>query len=237
MSIKQEVVDVKDWIIERIQSNEFKESSPLPSEYEISRAVGVSRDDVEIAMHELITEQLITETFQEGYFVKHKPMFYYPINELRSITHMVEDAGYEAGTIIISQDLETPSLDDQTLLNIDDKEQITVIERIRTANGFPVAYCLDKLATNQYFNDDNADSLSLFDALKDHPRFNISYATCEIEAISYEPYISQALECAPEESLLLFKQVHFNHDDEPVLYSMNYFRSSQMKFQIIREMK
>ncbi|UJS28836.1 GntR family transcriptional regulator [Macrococcoides canis] len=231
MSVNHEVVYTKDWILSKIYSGDFNSHKPIPSQYEISRQLDISRDAIELAFHELITEH-----FQEGYFVKEKPPFNYPVDELKSITSMIEEAGYAAGTLIISQDIEQPSLDDKNVLNIEDDRKITVIERIRTANEIPVVYCLDKVNMPYFEMDSSINSRSLFDALMD-AGLAISYATTEIESIGYEPYISNALECAPEDSLLLFKQIHYNENDEPVLYSMNYFKSSQVKFKIRRTKK
>lgn len=75
MSAKQAVVEIKDWIIERIQDATFTTDRPLPSEYEISRTLNVVQDDVEEALQELVTEQLLSERFHQGYFVKHEPTF------------------------------------------------------------------------------------------------------------------------------------------------------------------
>ncbi|QTQ09171.1 GntR family transcriptional regulator [Macrococcoides canis] len=236
MSVNYEVVYTKDWILSKIYSGDFNSHKPIPSQYEISRQLDISRDAIELAFHELITEQIITEHFQEGYFVKEKPPFNYPVDELKSITSMIEEAGYVAGTLIISQDIEQPSLDDKNVLNIEDDRKITVIERIRTANETPVVYCLDKVNMSNVEMDGSINSRSLFDALMD-AGLAINYATTEIESIGYEPYISNALDCAPEDSLLLFKQIHYNKNDEPVLYSMNYFKSSQVKFKIRRTKK
>ena len=237
MSVQRTILIAKDWIIMKINQQEFKPNMPIPSLYEISRTLDVSQDDVEQAIRELITEQILTEKFEEGYCVKPEPDFFYPVNELRSITRMIEEVGCKAGTIIISQDPEVPSLDDKKILGITDDQMITVIERIRTADGRPVAYCLDKINMTDFDYMHLNNNLSLLQILQEDPKYKVAYANSEIEAISYEPYISNALDCAPEESLLLFKQVHYNAEDVPVLYSMNYFKSNQMKFQIKREMK
>ncbi|MBQ5153539.1 GntR family transcriptional regulator [Macrococcoides caseolyticum] len=236
MSVNHEVVYTKDWILSKIYSGDFNSHKPLPSQYEISRQLNISRDAIELAFHELITEQIITEHFQEGYFVKEKPPFNYPVDELKSITSMIEEAGYVAGTLVISQDIEQPSLDDKRVLRIDDERKVTVIERIRTADETPVVYCLDKIDMMNFEMDSGIKSRSLFDALMD-AGLAISYAATEIESIGYEPYISNALDCAPEDSLLLFKQIHYNDNHEPVLYSMNYFKSSQVKFKVRRTKK
>lgn len=237
MSIELSIVKIKNWIIERINQHQFNIDEPLPSFYTISRQLDVSQDDVEKAFQELITEQIVTERFQEGYFIKPDPIFFYPINELFSLTTMIEEKGYSAGTIIISQDPEIPTIDDKKMLNLKNDKEILVIERLRTANGQPVAYCLDKLRDTTIDIPMHLANMSLFEQLKCRTDFQIAYATSEIEAISYEPYISNTLECAPEDSLLLFKQVHYNKQDEPILYSLNYFKSSQVKFQIKREVK
>ena len=236
MSAKQTVVEIKDWIIERIQDGAFTTDRPLPSEYEISRTLDVVQDDVEEALQELVTEQLLSERFHQGYFVKHEPTFFYPVHNLKSITSMIEEKGYKAGSIIISQDPETPSIDDKRVLEITDDRNIIVLERIRTADNEPIAYCLDKMVDESLVLD-HSMKVSLFEVLKNRPEFQITSATCEIESISYEPYISNMLECAPEESLVLVRQIHKNKDDRPVLYSLNYFKSSQIKFQIKRELK
>jgi len=53
-----------------------------------------------------------------------------------------------------------------------------------------------------------------------------------LEAISYEPHISEVLNASPHEGLMLLKVVHFDEQDQPILYSLNYIKSSLVKFKI-----
>ncbi|WP_414043303.1 GntR family transcriptional regulator [Macrococcus animalis] len=237
MSVNREVVYIKDWILEQIDSGAFVKHQPLPSQYEISRTLNKSRDDIELAFHELVTEQIISEHFQEGYYIKSKPLFLYPIDELKSITSMIELAGHTAGTLMISHDIEQPSIDDKRILKIEDGREITVIERIRTANEEPIVYCLDKINVAFLEGSQEILSHSLLEIMGRSKQLIVEYAESEIESIAYEPYISNALQCTPEESLLLFKQIHYNAQDEPILYSLNYFKSSQVRFVIKRTKK
>lgn len=237
MSVNKDVVYIKDWILEQIKSGKFIAQQPLPSQYEISRMLDKSRDDIELAFHELITEQIISEHFQEGYYIKSKPIFFYPVDELKSITSMIEEGGKIAGTLMISHDIEQPSIDDKRILNIEDERDITVIERIRTANDEPIVYCLDKIVAAPLEGSHDILTHSLLEIMDRTDTLKIVYAESEIESIAYEPYISNALQCTPEESLLLFKQIHFNDQDEPVLYSLNYFKSSQVQFVIQRKVR
>ena len=58
---------------------------------------------------------------------------------------MIEEQGYNAGTEFISLDEKPATSLDAYTLEIEDKTLVTIIERIRTADQFPVAYCLDKI--------------------------------------------------------------------------------------------
>ncbi|WP_414048014.1 GntR family transcriptional regulator [Macrococcus equi] len=237
MSVNHEVVFIKDWILEQINNGKFLKHQPLPSQYEISRIIDKSRDDIELAFHELVTEQIITEHFQEGYFIKSKALFLYPVDELKSITQMIEKAGQSAGTLMISHDIEQPSIDDKAILKITDDRAITVIERIRTADDVPIVYCLDKIDAAPLKGSHDIMTHSLLEIMDRTEQLKVEYAESEIEAIAYEPYISNALQCTPEESLLLFKQIHYNAEHQPILYSLNYFKSSQVRFVIKRTKK
>lgn len=232
MSVNSEVVYIKDWILEQIDNGNFAKHQPLPSQYEISRILEKSRDDIELAFHELVTEQIISEHFQEGFYIKQKPVFLYPVDELKSITSMIEQSGHTAGTLLISHDIEQPSLDDKRILNITDDRKFTVIERIRTADDEAIVYCLDKIDAAPLSNGQEILTHSLLEIMDRTEYLQVAYAESEIESIAYEPYISNALQCAPEESLLLFKQIHYNKFDQPILYSLNYFKSSQVRFVI-----
>lgn len=236
MSVSMDVVNCKNWILKNIENDHFSHNEPLPSFYEVSRTLDISTDDVEKAVHELVTEQLLCERFQQGYFVKEDHLFDLPMNELISITEMIVSKGKTPGTIIISQDNEWPTYDDMRLLQMEDAEEIHVVERIRTADGEHVVYCLDKMKSNKPLDLHSANQSSLLELLNQNGH-QLEYAISEIESIGYEPYISSVLQCEPNESLLLFKQIHYNAQDEPILYSLNYFKSSYVKFRIKRKIK
>ncbi|MDO5375592.1 GntR family transcriptional regulator [Staphylococcus rostri] len=236
MSINPDVNKVKEWILTEIEQQHLKSGEPLPSLLTMARACDVKTDDVQVAIHELVTEQIVTENFEEGARVKTPQPFFYPLDELMSVGRMITEKGYQAGTVFLSLDEEVASRDDCRVMNLDEGTVITVIERIRTADDQPVVYCLDKVAENvlQYFGAHDQQS-SILKAIEEATQQSISYAETEIEAISYEPYISEALAADPHEGLMLLRQVHYTTDGKPVLYSLNYFKSSLVKFRTVRK--
>ena len=140
---------------------------------------------------------------------------------------MITCAGYQSGTEYLSLEQQPASILDAEKLGIQDQELITVIERIRTANQVPVVYCLDKIANHHLTcTEYQSRSGSMLKA--------IEYAETEVEAISYEPHISEVLNASPHESLMMLKVTHYDENQQPILYSLNYLKSSLVKFKITR---
>lgn len=236
MSINPNVNKVKDWILKNIDAQTIKPGESLPNELTMAKDCEVEVSDVQVAIQELVTEQIITENFEEGARVKVPQPFFYPLDALMSIGRMISEKGYEHGTIFLSLNEEIASYEDAQVMNLEDDTNITVIERIRTANNHPVVYCLDKVAENilEHFGRHDQQT-SILKVIESVTQKEIAYAETEIEAISYEPYISELLEAEPKDGLMLLKQVHYTKEGTPVLYSLNYFKSSLVKFRTIRK--
>ncbi|MBU5864619.1 UTRA domain-containing protein, partial [Vibrio cholerae O1] len=112
---------------------------------------------------------------------------------------------------------------DANLLSVEQGYPVTIIERLRTADGEPVVYCLDKIAKKELTcTEYQMSNGSILSAIKEQSNHNICYADTEIEAVNYEPRISEVLNASPHEGLILLKITHYNESDEPILYSLNY---------------
>jgi GntR family transcriptional regulator len=114
-------------------------------------------------------------------------------------------------------------------------QEIAVIERVRTANGEPVVYCVDKVPENILPDTFSHEQESIFNMLEEEANRKITYAVAQIEPIGYHEKISPILECDPETALLVLKQMHFDEADMPILYSVNYFRADKFSFHVLRK--
>ncbi|MBI5972349.1 GntR family transcriptional regulator [Staphylococcus caledonicus] len=229
------VFKVKEYIFNQIKDNSLKPGDKLPSNLAIAREVNVKTDDVYDAIGQLITEQVLTDNFEEGPSVKTLHPFFYPLNKLFSISDMIKQAGYHSGTEYLSLEQQPASILDAKRLGIKDKQPITIIERLRTANHQPVMYCLDKIAEeNLTCTDYQTSDGSMLNAIELNTGHKVASAETEVEAISYEPHISDILNASPHEGLMLLKVVHFDETGKPILYSLNYVKSSLVKFKLTR---
>ena len=218
MSEMNAVYNVKQYILNLIKQNKLEYGDQLPSNLSIARELNVKTDDVYEAIQALITEQVIKDNFEEGTSVKSLPPFFYPLNEL------------------INFDEQPATMLDANLLSVEEGYPVTIIERLRTADGEPVVYCLDKIAKKELTcTEYQMSNGSILSAIKEQSNHNICYADTEIEAVNYEPRISEVLNASPHEGLILLKITHYNESDEPILYSLNYMKNSLVQFKITRK--
>ncbi|RAL84743.1 bacterial regulatory, gntR family protein [Staphylococcus aureus] len=236
MSEMNAVYNVKQYILNLIKQNKLEYGDQLPSNLSIARELNVKTDDVYEAIQALITEQVIKDNFEEGTSVKSLPPFFYPLNELISIGQMIKNAGFECGTEYLNFDEQPATMLDANLLSVEEGYPVTIIERLRTADGEPVVYCLDKIAKKELTcTEHQMSNGSILSAIKEQSNHNICYADTEIEAVNYEPRISEVLNASPHEGLILLKITHYNELDEPILYSLNYMKNSLVQFKITRK--
>jgi len=239
MSIKSDnrhlYLQVIDRIKQDIEKGIYKEKEKLPSEFELSKQLGVSRATLREALRILEEENVIIRRHGVGTFVNSKPMFTSGIEQLNSVTDMIRQAGLKPGTIFLSSSIQDPTEEDIRRFQCHKDDKILLVERVRTANGEPVVYCVDKILCKYLPNGISYENESLFENLQNQTNRDISYAVAHIEPLGYHEKVSPILECEPETALLVLKQMHYDYSDEPIMYSINYFKSDKFSFHVLRK--
>lgn len=239
MSIKTDSRQLYLRVIEEIkrdiQQETYKEKEKLPSEFQLSKQLGVSRATLREALRILEEENVVTRKHGVGTFVNPKPIFSSGIEQLNSVTSMIVNSGRKPGSQYLSTELLESMEDDKQKFSPKEIHLLAQIERVRTADNEPVVFCIDKIPEGIIPLDCLHKQDSLFKLIEEHSHKRIAYAVTYIEPIGYNDRIYKILNCDPEQSLLLLKQMHYTEDDEPVLYSANYFRSDVFSFHVVRK--
>ncbi|QFT88928.1 HTH-type transcriptional repressor YvoA [Bacillus sp. THAF10] len=226
---------VVDRLKQDIEQKLYKEKEKLPSEFELSRRLGVSRATLREALRVLEEENIVVRRHGVGTFVNSKPVFSSGIEQLNSVTDMISQAGMKPGTVFLTSTIEKPSEEELSKFGNEEIKEVLHFERVRTANELPVVYCIDKIPTTIVEDYQSYKNESLLDLLEEQAGRYISYAVTHIEPIGYHDKISPILECEPETALLVLKQMHYDQNDEPILYSLNYFRADKFSFHVLRK--
>ncbi|RYG73824.1 GntR family transcriptional regulator [Lentibacillus lipolyticus] len=228
-------LQVIDQIKNDIESGKYQPMQKLPSEFQLSKELGISRATLREALRILEEENILTRRHGVGTFVNPKPIFSSGIEQLNSVTYMIEQSGKTPGSQFLTTEFLESTEDEQRKFAPREVDSLVKIERVRTADNAPVVFCIDKLPEGLVPIDRVHQSDSLFKLMEEHSGNRIAYAVTYIEPVSYHDRIYEILKCDPEQSLLLLKQMHYTADDDPVLYSANFFRSDMFSFHVLRK--
>ncbi|UOY93618.1 GntR family transcriptional regulator [Ectobacillus sp. JY-23] len=226
---------VIDRIKDDIKEGVYKEKQKLPSEFDLAKELGVSRATLREALRILEEENVVLRRHGVGTFVNATPLFSSGIEQLYSITDMIADAKKVPGTIFLSSSLTSLTEEEKEKFRCTENVEALAIERVRTADGEPVVYCVDKMPHNILPDLSDYKEESLLSIIHRKTNKRVTYAVAHIEPLGYHSKVSPILECDPETALLVLKQMHYDQNDEPILYSLNYFRADKFSFHVLRK--
>ncbi|WP_226578910.1 GntR family transcriptional regulator [Halobacillus litoralis] len=239
MSIRQDTRHLYLQVIEQIKrdidNGIFLEKQKLPSEFQLSKSLGVSRATLREALRILEEEGVVTRRHGVGTFVNPKPLFTSGIEELDSVTGMIAKSGMKPGSQYLSAEIIEATEEDRKRFSPLEVHNIAKVERVRTADEQPVVYCTDKIPEGLLPIDHVREADSLFNVLERYTGKTIGYAVTHIEPIGFHDRISPILNCEPDQALLLLRQMHYSQDDIPMLLSSNYFRADKFSFHVLRK--
>ncbi|SEO31661.1 transcriptional regulator, GntR family [Amphibacillus marinus] len=203
--------------------------------YELATIYQVSRTIMEAVVDQLVEENRVTRRLGIGVFVNPKPIYSSGIEELGSVSEMIRRAGKVPGTQYVAAEVVEPTANDQANFNTLAIKSIARIERVRTADGDPVVYCIDKVDNDLVPIGQIHSQNSIFKLIEEFTNKHIQYAHTAIEPIGFHEKISAILNCRPDQPLLLLRQMHYTADNQPILYSANYFRHDVFQFHVVRK--
>jgi GntR family transcriptional regulator len=227
-------------IAERIRSGELLPGSKVPSEPALAAQFGVSRATIREATRLLVGEQLLQAERGRGTFVRYEPHLW-PVDtgleELVSMTDLIERAGYTAGTQLLERRLVNPPTEVIKALDVAGGAQVGMLRRIRLADGVPVAYSLDYVKEDLFRMGDivgmDATS-SLLASLERATGKRITGAVTRIEPISATRELVAALGVTRQQNLLLLRETYYVEHHQAVLYSENRINSELLSFYVRR---
>lgn len=133
---------LKEVLRQQIKSGQLAPDTAIPSEPELVASYQVSRATVRQALTELVNEGLLYRLHGKGTFVR-EPRLEQHINELSSLTNELLRRGMRPGGVLLLSELARGSDAVRKRLKLSEDEQVIRLERLRTADGQPIAYEMD----------------------------------------------------------------------------------------------
>jgi GntR family transcriptional regulator len=136
---------LKEVLKQQINAGHLAPHTAIPSEPELVAQYRVSRATVRQALTELVHEGLLYRQHGRGTFVCEPRIQQHTLSELTSFSEALRRRGKRPGGVLIVSELVRGSQAVREQLRLTDEEQVVRLERLRTADGTPVAYEINYL--------------------------------------------------------------------------------------------
>ncbi len=226
---------LKEVLKQQITSGHLAPHTAIPSEPELVGSYHVSRATVRQALSELVHEGLLYRQHGKGTFVC-EPRIQQALSELTSFTEDMRRRGKRPGGIVLVNELVRGSHTIRERLGLADAEQAIRLERLRTADGTPMAHQMSYLpyprAEGVYQKvKELADGGSLYTLMAaEGLRPYVAEQTLRGDVAS--THESELLHIQPNEAGLRLTCTAFDQTGLPVEYCESFYPGTRYEFQV-----
>jgi GntR family transcriptional regulator len=228
---------IKESLDEKMKSGELKVGDRLPAEIELAHQFQVSRETVRAAMKQLEQEGKLDVRKGVGRFVR-RPLSSIPssIDRFISTEDIIRSAGLVEGQQ--EQFIRTEPCQEEwaQFLKIPLDSPVIINERTRTANEEPVAHNINimplTLVEQAFQKTPLTGSLARF--LEAECGIRLTGTNTELVVPHHTDPICRKLQVKQDTTVLMMKQIHFDQQHMPVLFSYDYFRNDVFQFWVNR---
>jgi GntR family transcriptional regulator len=224
---------MREELLTELLDGTYPSGVKLPNEDELAERSGVSRATVREAVGGLVEAGYLTRRHGAGTFVAGTLPRRHALDASVSYTSMIREAGMKPGLVIFDQSEHEATPEEAELLGVPEGEPLITVERIRTADGRPVVYSVDRLPRSFLPSDDTKLEASLYDVLKrgGHP---VQSASARLTPVTAQERLALLLEVEGGTPLLHIDQVDFDADGHPVMLSAEWHVADAFEMHINR---
>ena len=221
---------VQDYILNEIKSGRLKTGDQIPAESELVRKFGFGRQTIHNCLHDLAAQGIIQRTPGRGSFVLGKPVNR-NIAKKMSFTEDMISVGMKPGSELIEFRLcdaeEFPWAMD--ILQLNAKEKLYYIVRLRTGDGMPVALQYS-YTPYKYIGDIDISMLEgSFDRYMDSKGLSVSGFLTKLKAVEGNEKQLDLLQ-AKSKALLKSVSTRYINDITPVQCTESLYRSDLFEY-------
>ncbi|GMA60435.1 GntR family transcriptional regulator [Alicyclobacillus fastidiosus] len=130
-------LQVADYLMEKIESQEYPVGEKIPSEWELSRLFDVNRHTVRQAVAKLVSIGLVTTVKGLGSYVKSTPVIPYYLSQQTRFTENVDSLGKSPKSELLDWSKGLPTEHERQQLALDRQEKVYRMDILRSIDGTP----------------------------------------------------------------------------------------------------
>ena len=221
---------------ERILNDGFDEGR-IPPEAELAAELGVSRTTVRDALSRLEHEGTISRRQGSGTFVN-EPVLQIKsrLEEIWSYEQVLADHGYTPSVEVLRVETGPASGATAAALGLDDGGDVLLIEKLFLEDDRPVVLTVNRIpmriVIDAEYEQDSA--IPVYEFLEEHCGHTLAYYLSEIVPASLDAEPAEQLDVDPGTLAIVFDEVGFDAENEPLVRATSYFRDDLLRFRLLR---
>lgn len=206
----------------------------LPSERELAERYGLARMTVRSEIERLTAEGLVYRLQGRGTFVSEPRVA--QAGALTSFTEDMVARGHEPGSVFLSAESIPADGFLAAALEVAPGDFVFQLDRVRTADGDPVALEHAFLAVNRFEGIEDIDFSdgSLFEVLRGHFGVQLRGARQRVVAVAIEADEAALLEVPAGAPGLRFHTVAWSADEVPAYYATSLYRADRYEIELLQ---
>lgn len=222
---------LKEILRERIRSGEWKSGDLIPSERELSETYGISRMTARQAITDLVNEGVFYREQGKGTFVTKRKI----TQQLMRLTGFTEDIsarGQHPGTKVLSAQMLPADETTAEKLRVNVGQLIFRLQRLRLADGEPLAVELSQLSFKgcEKLLEEDLEQNSLYRLLESKYGLPLMEAEQELEAGLAGNEESQLLKIPVSSSVLYIRRTTYTDRNQPIEYAKSVYCGNKYTF-------
>jgi GntR family transcriptional regulator len=219
----------------RIRSGEWRPGDKMPSEPELARRRTVSRSSMRAAITLLEEEGYVSRKHGSGTYVTHRPALLNDLGRNFGVSTQIASTGSQPGTVDESMAIEPAPAFVAEALGLAAGEPVSVLRRVRTANGRRVVDMTDWCRTDHFAPDDMAaiGKGSIYAALAEQG-LTVEHGVAHLVPRNADGDAAERLRVPTGTLLLTIDQVDRTAEGVAVLVSREHHLADAFTFTLLR---
>ncbi|MCL5985574.1 MAG: GntR family transcriptional regulator [Actinobacteria bacterium] len=224
---------VKEMILDRIQTGEFKDGDFIPSEKSICDEFNVSITTVRKALDELVKAGILEKIRGKGSFIK-TPKIVRELTGIYGITDDIRKHGVRPGRKVLSFKQTNPNEEVAKILKISILDYIYEFRTLNLADDIPVITSKFYLKKNicPDLTVKNLKEESIYNLLSNRYGVSILRETSNFQAILLDEYEADLLKVLVRSPAILIRALTFDIYDKPFMFCSGLLRGDRFQLEV-----
>jgi DNA-binding GntR family transcriptional regulator len=227
------VARMREELLAELLDGTYPSGVKLPNEDELAERSGVSRATVREAVGGLVEAGYLTRRHGSGTFVAGTLPRRHALDASVSYTSMIREAGMKPEIVVLDRSEHGASAEEAEQLRVEEGETLLTVERIRTADGRPVVYSVDRLPRSLAPSDTAELDASLYSVLE-RGGHAVQSASAKLMPVVAEDRLAELLEVERGTPLLHIDQIDFDGFGHPVMLSAEWHVADAFEMHVNR---